>query len=133
MQRMMLCVITAALAAAAPYASAQDKPCPGPYKAETWTNCSGETTLKDGAKYTGTFKDGKRDGKGVTVQTNGRKYEGDYKNDKRHGKGTRTFPAGNKFVGDYVDDKRTGQGTEYRANGSVLRTGRWQEGEYQGK
>ncbi|NDD13776.1 MAG: hypothetical protein EB072_14290 [Betaproteobacteria bacterium] len=42
--------------------------------------------------------------------------------------GTFTQSNGGKYVGEYRDDKRSGQGIEYAANGSVIRSGTWEQG-----
>jgi len=44
--------------------------------------------------------------------------------------GTITFPNGAKYVGEYGGDKRNGQGIEYRADGSVNRSGRWENNNF---
>ena len=56
----------------------------------------------------------------------GRKYEGDFKDEKFHGMGTYTFVNGAKYVGEFQFDKFHGHGIEYLANGSVNRSGRWE-------
>jgi hypothetical protein len=38
-----------------------------------------------------------------------------------------TSPNGTEFVGEFRDGKRSGTGTEYRADGSVLKSGIWQD------
>ena len=125
--------------------------CPGPYKAETWTNCFGETTrpsgkfvgeFKDGKpngqgtwsspsgdKYVGAFKDGSPSGQGTMTWANGHKYVGEWRDSEMHGKGTRTWPNG-EYVGEYRDGKMDGQGIEYSADGSVLRSGIWRNDDF---
>ena len=63
---------------------------------------------------------------GTITAPNGAVYVGEYRDDKFHGQGTLALPDGSKFVGEYRDGKRHGQGIEYRADGSVNRTGRWE-------
>ena len=78
--------------------------------------------------YSGEFKDGKRDGQGIYEHANGEKYVGEVKNGRRNGQGTFALPDGRKYVGEFRDDKMHGQGIEYRAGGSVLRSGVWEDG-----
>ena len=42
--------------------------------------------------------------------------------------GNFTFTDGRKYVGDFRDGKTNGEGTEYRADGSILRSGIWENG-----
>ena len=74
--------------------------CPGSYNAATWTNCVGETTFIDGAKYVGDWKDGKRNGQGTYTFPDGMKYVGEFKDSKRNGQGTYTWPDGRKYDGE---------------------------------
>jgi len=75
-------------------------------------NCTdGKGTMiypqKEGQKYVGQFKNGKRDGKGAYMFSDGTKsdgqkqYEGEWKEDMPSGKGTLTFYDGRKFVGEW--------------------------------
>jgi hypothetical protein len=57
----------------------------------------------------------------------GRKHAGEFRDDKPHGQGTLALPNGTEFVGEFRDGKRSGTGTEYRADGSVLKSGIWQD------
>ena len=93
-------------------------------------DCFGTLTLTDGRKYTGEFKNGKRNGQGTTIFPNGEKYVGEYKDGERNGKGTQTWSDGAKYVGDWKDGLRSGQGTFYAANGSVSREGIWAEDKF---
>ncbi len=47
---------------------------------------------------------------------------------KRNGRGDMQFPSGEKYVGEYRGGERKGQGVEYRADGSVLQSGIWENG-----
>ena len=70
-------------------------------------------TYKDGSKYEGNFKDGKKHGIGRYTYTNG-SYVGEFKDDKMHGNGTfRTYDGlkAIKYVGEFKDDKMHGNGT----------------------
>jgi len=87
----------------------------------------GTYTWANGNKYVGEYRDGKYHGQGTYTYANGEKYVGEYKDDKRNGQGTFTFANGNKYVGEYRDGQRNGQGIEYRADGTINRTGRWSD------
>jgi hypothetical protein len=81
-------------------------PCPADQSIR-WHNCQGTYTWPDGRKYVGELRD-----------------------DKLHGQGTFTYSDGRKYVGEFRDDKRNGQGILYSANGSVVQTGIWSNGEF---
>ena len=51
--------------------------------------------MKDGSVYTGSFVDGKEDGSGVVIDKNGNRFEGFFKMGKRHGAFIETNSAGN--------------------------------------
>ena len=101
--------------------------CQGDLSRSRWTNCFGTKTLSNG-KYVGEFKDGNYNGQGAYTSPKGYKYVGEFKDDKYHGKGTFIFANGDKYVGDFKDDRFNGQGIEYRAGGTISRSGRWVEG-----
>ena len=83
-----------------------------------------------GHTYTGGFKDGLRDGKGVLLMPGGRKmvgvwesgeiregtytqadgttYEGHWMFRERNGQGTLTYPDGRKYIGEFKSDQRHG-------------------------
>ena len=115
----------------------------------TWTNCFGELTSPTGGNYVGEFKDGNFNGQGTYIYPNGEKYVGEYKDNKRHGhgtyieakggkyvgeyrdgmrngQGTYIYPNGGRYVGEFNDSRRNGQGIEYRIDGSILRSGTWE-------
>ena len=99
----------------------------GEYKDEQ-PNGQGTFTFADGEKYVGEYKDGKRNGQGTSTFADGAKYVGEYKDDKRNGQGTFTYVSGDKYVGEWRNFLRNGQGIEYRANGTISRSGRWADG-----
>lgn len=66
----------------------------------------GQLIHKMGAKYNGSFKDGKKDGNGTMIFANGNKYIGAWKEDKMHGVGI--FFCGRE------NSKRQGQWKEGR-------------------
>lgn len=63
------------------------------------------TGVKSGSKFTGEWKNGKRDGKGIIVTKDGSIFEGEFKNDKAIGKGTWSSPNGNKYKGEIKEDR----------------------------
>ncbi|MCF8465092.1 MAG: hypothetical protein K9G41_09630 [Flavobacteriales bacterium] len=82
--------------------------------------------------YTGEWKDGKKDGKGVFRWENGMSYEGDWVADKRSGRGKFTWPNKQVFDGIWIDDKRTGPGVLYMPDGSKYE-GFWTNDNLNGK
>jgi len=68
-------------------------------------------------KYKGEFKAGKREGKGIYSYTDGSIYEGVFVNGMWHGEGSLTNSFGDKYVGQFKDGKRHGKGTVTSANG----------------
>ena len=145
---LVLAVPVLAVAVQGAWAQSKLPPCPGHYAANKWSNCfgahmtntgaryagewvndkfegQGTYVYREGAKYTGEFRNNRRNGKGTFTYRDGATYVGEYKDDMRSGRGTFTFPNGAKYVGEYLNDKQHGQGTEYRADGSVLRAGTW--------
>ncbi len=130
-------------------AQSQLPPCPANvYK----HNCFGAETITNGRKYVGEYKDGKFHGQGTYTWASGEKYVGEFKGNKFHGQGTYTWASGDKYVGEYKDDKRNGlgtltwanrekyvgewrddfrngQGIEYRADGTINRSGQWAAGD----
>ena len=124
--------------------------CPGVYNAK-WTNCIGMAKSSSGEEYSGQWRDGQANGQGMFIWPDGRKYVGEFRNSKYNGQGTYTWPDGNKYVGEFRDSRRSGHGTqtypngakyigewrdgqpngqgmEYGADGSVLRSGIWENG-----
>ena len=118
-------------------------------------SCFGESYSANGQKYIGVFRNGMRNGQGTLIFSNGDRYSGDFKDDlldgfgtynyadgsryvgeyrqgRLNGKGTYTTVDGEKFVGQYVDDMRNGQGTLYNANGSIAKSGYWQNNDLAG-
>lgn len=91
-------------------------------------NGHGARTFPSGERYVGEFVDGKIRGHGIFTYPSGEKFVGEFKDNKLNGQGSRTLPGGEKYVGEFKDDRLDGQGIEYRADGSVLRSGIWQNG-----
>ena len=76
---------------------------------------------KSGSKFTGEWKNGKRDGKGIMLNKDGSFFEGEYKNDMKHGEGAfypdvNAYHEGKKgilqYVGNWKNDKRHGKFTK---------------------
>ncbi len=70
----------------------------------------GDAALPDGSVYSGSFKDGLFDGKGVLLWGNGSKYEGEFKSGLRHGEGVLTLATGNVYKGRFIDGQENGRG-----------------------
>ncbi|MBI3371727.1 MAG: hypothetical protein HY017_08245 [Betaproteobacteria bacterium] len=158
MRKSILAMLLAGMSANAPAADERKElpSCPGAYDHATWTNCTGDVTLPSGHTYTGEFRDGRYSGQGTFTTPDGQIYVGEYKDGKPSGRGTHrfrggekyvgefsegrynghgafTFPDGRKYVGEYKDGKPNGQGIEYRPNGTVQRTGVWENGVFNGR
>ena len=80
-------------------------------------------------KYSGDWKNDKRDGYGTFYWCNGSWYIGEWVEDKREGFGTRVWPNGNKYVGQYKSHKRHGDGEFTFSNGSVFK-GKFEENKF---
>ncbi len=90
-------------------------------------NIDGFGTYYDGysqAKYTGNFKVGSRNGKGVMVWPSGERMEGTWKNDEMDGYGISTWANGVRYEGQWVAGQREGHGVCTDANGTKY-DGEW--------
>lgn len=89
-----------------------------------------DETLKKIAKYSGNFKDGKKDGLGTMEYPNDDKYTGDWKDNKMHGIGSYEYKNGDTYSGSWVDDKKSGQGTYlFSSPDNSEFVGTWENGE----
>lgn len=70
--------------------------------------------------YTGTWKNGKRNGVGTYVWEDGQKYIGEWKNDVRHGKGTVFFANGESLSGVWENGKLNGEVVKKGKNDEIL-------------
>ncbi|MEM6963745.1 MAG: caspase family protein [Bacteroidota bacterium] len=95
-------------------------------------NGSGTFVYASGAKYIGTFKNGKMNGDGALYFSNGNKYFGQWKNQYREGKGKMVFSNGDTFRGNFKMGKMNGKGTMEYANGSKY-NGNWIDDQATGK
>lgn len=109
----------------------------------------------NGTRYVGDWRDDKRWGDGVHYLSNGLVFKGSYFEGDSHGPGRLYYQNGNikyegtknrsawegpfreyypsgalRYDGQAKDNKRHGDGTEYAEDGSVLRTGKWSNGNY---
>lgn len=78
-------------------------------------------------KYTGQFKNGKRDGQGTMTGRIGDSYAGQWRAGKPHGHGTFIFPPGRPFkqyVGEFKNGTKSGPGTMTFSDGRIF-TGEW--------
>lgn len=91
---------------------------------------TGELYVPPGWVYSGEFVRGRFQGSGKLTVPDGKSYTGEFKADNFDGFGTLTFPDGKKYVGNFKNDQYEGEGTEYRADGTVIRSGIWDAGLY---
>ena len=84
---------------------------------------SGRHVYKDGSKYTGSYLDGKRHGRGVLRFKNGGYYEGEWAKDCYEGTG-RYVSAGGVYEGMFRGGELCGRGVFRWANGDVY-DGEW--------
>lgn len=92
----------------------------------------GTYTYSDGGSYTGEWQDNLRHGKGIDLFANGIKYEGEWQFDKRHGHGTLILPEFGTYVGEWKEGKKHGQGTFTLVEGGKYE-GEWVEGACEGQ
>ena len=89
----------------------------------------GVQTFENGDVYQGSFKDGKKHGKGILRTRNDRSYEGEWKYDKPHGFGINTFPNGKIYTGNFENGRPVGDGQWTYADGRVY-NGTWIKGSF---
>ena len=68
--------------------------------------------------YEGSWKNNKRDGKGVYKWSNGDVYDGDWKDNRPNGQGTLKTVAGMQYKGGFVDGLEEGQGVQIDKDGN---------------
>ena len=83
--------------------------------------------------YEGSWKSGKKDGKGILQYENGDRYEGQMKDDKRDGAGVMHYAGGDKFVGGWDNDRYQGKGKLMDRRGRVIRVGEWNKNSFDPK
>ncbi len=93
-------------------------------------NGHGLLVFETGNKYKGEFKDGKRHGEGTFIWKSGAKYKGDWRDDQMSGTGTYIYPDRRHYKGEFSNNKIHGTGTLFDAEGSILKEGEWEMGEF---
>lgn len=81
-------------------------------------------TLPSGAKYTGQWLNGMKDGLGYQIWPDGSKYQGDWQSDQANGFGKLVHADGDVYEGQWRNDKAHGQGSYTHANGATY-VGEW--------
>lgn len=90
------------------------------------SNCIYEYQFPDGgAKIVGVKVDGKLNGQKIYTHPKGIVYIGE-SDGTMNGVGTRINPDGSRYSGWWVKDQRQGEGIEYLGNGTLLRSGYWE-------
>ncbi len=95
-------------------------------------NGTGVFKYKNGSKYTGKFKNGKRHGQGSLELPDGTIFTGKSKADVFSGEGTILYSTGDKYVGEIQNNKRNGQGAYTFKNG-LTSIGEWKDNKTVGK
>ena len=78
---------------------------------------TGTLTKPNGDVYTGTFTDGKLEGKGTLKTSSGNSYDGNFANGQPSGAGTMKYANGSTYTGNWSGGQRSGSGTVHYANG----------------
>lgn len=88
----------------------------------------GSAVFPKGDSYTGEWRNGKAQGKGILKYKNGDIYSGDWFEGMASGMGTMEFADGTKYYGEWKASLAHGMGTFFDTDGSVLFKGKWIEG-----
>jgi hypothetical protein len=83
-----------------------------------------------GEVYDGDMKNGKPEGGGVQTYKNGATFTGTFKDGRPDGSGTHRSVGGDRYVGEVKDGRRHGLGSEFSPNGSLLRSGKYEQGTF---
>lgn len=86
---------------------------------------------KDGSKFEGMYKNGKRSGQGIYYYPKGGVYSGSFQDNKRHGLGTYYYTSGKRYVGGWKEEAKHGKGRIFQ-KGSIAKQGCWNDGVYIG-
>ena len=83
----------------------------GPFQGGKMNGENGKMLYKDGRKFIGDWKDGKRHGHGKMFFPDGRKFDGPWKADQMDGpSGEMTYPDGRSYRGDWKGNQKHGKG-----------------------
>lgn len=91
-------------------------------------NGHGEFKFNDGSTFKGNYKHDVYES-GELRLVNQYVYTGSFKKGKRHGKGRVLYPDGETYEGDFIMDKRHGRGVITNAKGIVTYNGEFRDGE----
>ena len=96
-------------------------------------NGVGTKTYSNGNKYQGSFKNGKRHGKGKFIWASGALYEGNWVEGKREGQGQEILANGTIYVGGFKNDLKDGKGVLYNniRDQKIIKQGVWVNGTFQ--
>ncbi len=78
------------------------------YGVETWRSVEDGKSRQ--SRYTGTMRDGIKEGRGTFVHPDGNRYEGEYRAGRRHGRGAAIFANGDKCAGEWREGVLLGSG-----------------------
>ena len=104
----------------------------GAFLTGTWSNGKlngkGSNLTQDGALYIGDFADGLKNGKGIIIYKNNSFVKGGFKEDKMSGRCINLWEDGT-IISDvvYADDKRNGTGYQYEAKSKTTYAGEWKD------
>lgn len=104
-------------------------------------NCYGTSVSASGNRFVGEFRDDKYHGQGTIAYKDGEVYSGEFRDGLRDGQGARTYRDGldleghghgvfRRYVGGFRHGYQHGQGIEYRADGAIVRSGLWEDGNF---
>ncbi len=94
-------------------------------------NCSsgyGSAIFSKGDSYSGNWRNGKAEGKGILKYVDGNRYSGDWRDGKADGQGTMNYADGTKYVGEWKSSLAHGKGILYDVDGTILFSGIWDLG-----
>lgn len=117
------------------FAFAQDTSTGGKYKGSYKAGKKegrGTFSWDDGTKYSGQWANDQMEGYGTLTLSDGSKYQGYWRNGKRDGFGTYTWANGDSYQGQYRDNKRSGDGILKMKDGSEY-SGQWENNMANGK
>ncbi|MBK8953966.1 MAG: caspase family protein [Saprospiraceae bacterium] len=92
----------------------------------------GTMSYADGSRYTGEFRSGLREGKGIYYYQNQNKYLGEWQKDARHGEGKMEFANGDVYTGQFNRNFMEGKGTMEFGRGDKY-FGDWKSNKPHGK